>query len=110
MKECFLFSIFSFLKSKEKAAEFTRQPEEPQENFLDRMTRLAEEGDVDACLTLGYMYLYGENGVARDPERAFKYYSMAAAQGGQNCGQQSRQSLLQRHRHRKKRCQGGADV
>ena len=44
------------------------------------MTRLAEEGDVDACLTLGYMYLYGENGVARDPERAFKYYSMAAAQ------------------------------
>ncbi len=76
----FSFLNFSFLKSKEKAAEFTRQPEEPQENFLDRMTRLAEEGDVDACLTLGYMYLYGENGVARDPERAFKYYSMAAAQ------------------------------
>ena len=44
------------------------------------MTRLGEEGDVDACLTLGYMYLYGQNGVKQDQEKAFRYYSMAAAQ------------------------------
>lgn len=76
----FSFLNFSFLKSKEKTVEFTRKPDEPQESFLDRMTRLAEEGNVDACLTLGYMYLYGENGVARDEAKAFKYYSMAATQ------------------------------
>ncbi len=76
----FSFLNFSFLKNKKKVEEFARKPDEPQENFLDRMTRLAEEGDVDACLTLGYMYLYGENGVTRDEEKAFRYYSMAASQ------------------------------
>ncbi len=78
----FSFLNFSFLKSKKKAEEFSasRQPDEPKESFLERMTRLAEEGDVDACLTLGYMYLYGENGVERDEKKAFRYYSMAASQ------------------------------
>lgn len=77
----FSFLNFSFLKKKEKAEEFAKKPEEPQETFLERMTRLGEEGNVDACLTLGYMYLYGENGVARDEQKAFRYYSMAASQG-----------------------------
>ena len=76
----FSFLNFSFLKKKEKVEEFARKPEEPQESFLERMTRTAEEGNVDACLTLGYMYLYGENGVERDEKKAFRYYSMAAAQ------------------------------
>ncbi len=76
----FSFLNFSFLKNKKKVEEFARKPDEPQENFLDRMTRMAEEGDVDACLTLGYMYLYGEKGVARNEEKAFRYYSMAASQ------------------------------
>ncbi len=78
----FSFLNFSFLKSKKKTEEFSvrQQPDEPQENFLERMTRLAEESDVDACLTLGYMYLYGENGVERNEKKAFHYYSMAASQ------------------------------
>ncbi len=75
----FSFLNFSFLRKKEKTQEFTRKQNEPQENYLDRMTRLAEEqGDVEAALTLGYMYLYGENGVEPDDKKAFKYYKIAA--------------------------------
>lgn len=77
----FSFLNFSFLRDKKKAAEFTRQKDEPQESFLERMTRKAEEGDSDASLTLGYMYLYGKNGVEQNAEKAFQYYSMAATQG-----------------------------
>lgn len=77
----FSFFNFSFLKDKEKAEEFSKQKEETQENFLERVTRMADEGNIDACLTLGYMYLYGENGVKQDEEKAFSYYSMAASQG-----------------------------
>ena len=44
------------------------------------MTRFAEEGDVEAQMNLGYMYLYGNNGVEQDFDKAFKYYDMAAAQ------------------------------
>jgi len=77
----FSFLNFSFLRDKKKAAEFTRKEGEAQESYLDRMTRKAEEGDSDASLTLGYMYLYGKNGVEADATKAFQYYSMAATQG-----------------------------
>lgn len=80
-KGMFSFLNFSFLRDKEKAKEFTRKDDEPKESYEERMTRLAEEGDVDACLTLGYMYLYGEGGMQSDSEKAFKYYSMAADKG-----------------------------
>lgn len=76
----FSFLNFSFSRNKEKAKELGRKKDEPQETFIERMTRQAEEGDVDACITLGYMYLYGENGVDYNAEKAFKYYSMAASQ------------------------------
>lgn len=79
-KGTFSFLNFSFLGNKDKKPELNRQKDEPQETFVERMTRMAEEGDVDACLTLGYMYLYGENGVESNPQKAFKYYSMAASQ------------------------------
>lgn len=74
----FSFLNFSFLRNKEKAKEFTRKADEPQESYEERMTRLADEGDVDACLTLGYVYLYGENGLEQDDDKAFKYYTLAA--------------------------------
>lgn len=76
----FSFLNFSFLR-KDKAKEFTRKSDEPQESYEERMVRLAEEGDTDACLTLGYMYLYGENGLAQDDAKAFKYYTLAADKG-----------------------------
>ena len=73
----FSFLNFSFLR-KEKAEEFARKSDEAQDIYEKRIDSLAEEGDVDACLTLGFMYLYGENGVEQDEEKAFKYYSIAA--------------------------------
>lgn len=77
----FSFLNFSFLRNKDKAKEFTRKADEPQESYEERMLRLADGGDVDACLTLGYVYLYGENGLPQDSEKAFKYYTLAADKG-----------------------------
>lgn len=78
-KGIFSFMNFSFSKNKKKPEEYVR-PNEKTETFLQRITRQADEGDVDAQLTLGYMYLYGENGVSIDYKKAFDYYSLAAAQ------------------------------
>ncbi|MBR1648608.1 MAG: sel1 repeat family protein [Alphaproteobacteria bacterium] len=74
----FSFLNFSFLRNKEKAKEFVRKTDEPQETYEERMSRLANDGDIEACLTLGYMYLDGEQGLERDDEKALMYYSMAA--------------------------------
>ena len=77
-KGIFSFMDFSFLK-KDKP-KLTALPNERKETFVQRITRQAEEGDVDAQLSLGYMYLYGEDGVPVDYKKAFTYYNMAAAQ------------------------------
>lgn len=52
----------------------------PEETPLQKMERLAGEGDLDSQMSLGYMYLYGEDGVEVDHKKAFNYYKMAAAQ------------------------------
>lgn len=52
----------------------------PQETFLEKSTRLAEEGDVEAQMNLAYMYLYGTNGVTVDMAKSAQYYKMAAEQ------------------------------
>ena len=52
-KGIFSFMDFSFLK-KDKP-KLTALPNERKETFVQRITRQAEEGDVDAQLTLGYM-------------------------------------------------------
>ncbi len=77
----FSFLNFSFLRKKEKpqpAATTTATANISAVDYEQQMTTKAEAGDVDAALTLGYMYLYGENGVTQNSEKAFKYYSMAA--------------------------------
>lgn len=78
-----LFSFLNFSFMNKKDPEIVKEAEEHRETFLQTMTRKAEEGNVDAQLSLGYMYLYGDAdaGVTSDYEQAFKYYSMAAAQG-----------------------------
>lgn len=68
-KGIFSFMDFSFLK-KDKP-KLTALPNERKETFVQRITRQAEEGDVDAQLSLGYMYLYGEDGVPVDYKKAF---------------------------------------
>lgn len=78
-KGIFSFMDFSFAKKKE-SKKINARPDEKKESFVDRVTRQAEEGDVNAQLTLGYMYLYGDEGVDLNYKKAFNYYSMAAAQ------------------------------
>lgn len=73
-----IFSFLNFLDKKEKPVVNTTN--EPQETALEKMIRTAQEGDINSQLSLGYMYLYGENGVSVDHKKAFEYYKMAAAQ------------------------------
>lgn len=77
-KGIFSFMDFSFLKK--DGPKLTAGPNERKDSFVKRVTRQAEEGNIDAQLTLGYMYLYGENGVEKDYSKAFQYYNMAAQQ------------------------------
>ena len=75
-------SIFSFLNFKKP------QKEEPKLNVadqkrlspLEQTTKLADEGDVNAQLLLGYSYLYGENGAEVNYDKSFEYYAKAAMQ------------------------------
>lgn len=84
----FSFLNFSFIKKpallENKTDTTTEQPEanaqSTPETPLQKIHRLAEEGNLESQLALGYMYLYGENGVTSDYVKAFKYYEMAAAQ------------------------------
>ncbi len=80
ISEFFTFLNIPFFRSKDsfKQPELTQNKNEPQENYEQRLIKMAEAGNVDACLTLGYVYLFGESGVKKDEEKAFKYYSMAA--------------------------------
>lgn len=50
------------------------------ETFLEKSIRAAQEGKLSDQMNLGYMYLYGTNGVEQNYEKAFEYYTMAAAQ------------------------------
>lgn len=51
-----------------------------KETYLEKNIRLAEGGSLEHQMNLGYIYLYGTNGVKPDFEKSFKYYSMAAQQ------------------------------
>lgn len=90
----FSFLNFSFIK-KPISAFFNKTTEEEIQNTednvsakeehkyehetpLEKATRLAKEGDVDSALTLGYMYLYGQDGVKADYKKAFYFYQLAA--------------------------------
>lgn len=77
-------SFFSFISKPLSvlfsADEVVSTEEGKKETFLERSIRLANEGKLEDQLNLGYMYLYGTNGVKQDYEEAFKYYAMAASQ------------------------------
>ena len=75
-----IFSFMDFSLLKKEGPKLTAKPNERKDSFVKRVTRQAEEGNIDAQLTLGYMYLYGENGVEKDYDKAFLYYTMAAQQ------------------------------
>lgn len=85
-EESFLSSLlnFSFLKKQTDGTAINddttaNTPEQTKkETPLEKMTRLADGGNLDAQLSLGYMYLYGQDGVKNDFAKAFHYYEMAA--------------------------------
>ena len=87
----FSFLNFSFGKSnkelvlpsdEKKAEEEAKKAaaEAKPETEFERLTRTAEEGNVDSQMTLGYAYLYGSNDIKPDYQKAFQFYSMAAVQ------------------------------
>lgn len=97
----FIKKPLSFFSSKDKKDEAQKQESEPKEETtdaqgssqeptpaepkieetpLERAVRLAEEGDAENALGLGYMYLYGQNGVETDYQKAFHFYELAAKQ------------------------------
>lgn len=76
--------IFSFLNfwQEDKKLELEKVKPESEETALQKLTREAAEGNLNAQLTLGYVYLYGDSSIQADQdyEQAFKYYEMAANQ------------------------------
>lgn len=54
-----------------------------REGDLKQFTRLAERGFAEAQYNLGVMYHKGE-GVMRDDEKAYVWFSRAALQGQEN--------------------------
>ena len=72
--------FFGFIKKFFYKGEAEETADGPKETFLEKSTRLAQEGDVEAQMNLAYMYLYGTNGVEADPTKSVQYYEMAAKQ------------------------------
>lgn len=72
-----IFSFLNFSFSKEKAIETITSSNQTLSE-IERLTQQAKAGDVNAMLTLGYSYLYGDNGVKVDYDKAFEYYAQAA--------------------------------
>lgn len=71
----FSFMNFSFAKKDEPVASLA-----DGETLESRLSREAGEGNLESQITLGYLYLYGDQGFPQDYTKAFYYYSLAAAQ------------------------------
>lgn len=72
-------SIFSFLNFKSKKKEDIKPIDATiQLTPIQQAEKQAETGDVNSLLFLGYSYLYGENGVTVNYDKAFQYYGQAA--------------------------------
>ncbi len=70
--------LFSFLNFKVPSIKPKNDKEAPQ--TIDDTIKLANKGNLEAQLLLGYSYLYGDNGLQPNYEKAFEYYGMAALQ------------------------------
>ena len=76
-------SFFSFMNFKMPENLFSsdaEKKEETPENTLENIVKMANNGNLQAQLALGYAYLYGENGLSVDYDKAFEYYNKAALQ------------------------------
>lgn len=75
-------SIFSSDKEKEAETESSEVVDETGQKVIEtplqKAERLANEGNTDMALSLGYMYLYGQDGVESNYQKAFYFYELAA--------------------------------
>lgn len=78
-EESSIFSFLNFKKPKKEEAKLN-VADEKRLSPLEQSTKLADAGDVNAQLLLGYSYLYGQNGAEVDYTKAFEYYAKAAMQ------------------------------
>lgn len=74
-----IFSFLNFGKIKKDAPKIT-VADEKRLSPLEQSVKLADGGDVNAQLLVGYSYLYGQNGAKVDYDKAFEYYARAAMQ------------------------------
>ena len=74
-----IFSFLNFRKPKKEEAKLNIA-DEKRLSPLEQAIKLADKGDVNAQLLLGYSYLYGENGAEVNYDKAFEYYAKAAMQ------------------------------
>lgn len=70
--------LFSFLNFKAPSIKPKTDKDAPK--TIEDTIKLADKGNLEAQLLLGYSYLYGDNGLKVDYEKAFEYYGMAALQ------------------------------
>jgi len=77
-------------KLAEQMAAYSQEPVDYGQLTLAEVQKLAEQGDPEAQVRLGFMYLYGQGvpqdgaegeGVPQDPAEAMRWYRMAAEQG-----------------------------
>ncbi len=62
-------------------SETTKTEENTNQVNIEELKAKAETGDIDALLNLGYIYLYGTNGVNTNYKQALAYYEAAAGKG-----------------------------
>ena len=71
-------SFFSFMNFKLPDVDFSSKKEKPKTK--EDIIELADNGDLQSQLILGYSYLYGDKGLNVDYQKSFEYYGKAALQ------------------------------
>ncbi len=72
--------LFSFLGLKIPDTLSKQSDTKDIPDTIEETIKQADLGNLQAQLLLGYSYLYGENGLEADYDKAFEYYSKAALQ------------------------------
>ena len=72
--------IFSFLNFKEKDETTSSLTKTGALSPFEQKVKLADAGDLNAQLSVGYTYLYGADGITAHYSKAFEYYHLAAQQ------------------------------
>ena len=69
---------FSFFDKAVSLFSSAKPAQAPKNISIEELTQKADSGDVEALLDLGYMYLYGTDGITVDHKLALDYYTKAA--------------------------------